>query len=89
MSCGDAERARRSRIIEELESYTRGEKLGPFARPGWLRELFTWTQKQVAPLGLRVTGGFRQLNASPTSASSVWKPMTARSGSRRRGTQLT
>jgi len=52
--------------LAELESYARGERLGPFARPGWLRELFTWTQKQVAPLGLRVTGGFRQLNASPT-----------------------
>ncbi len=52
--------------LDELESYTRGERLGPFARPGWLRELFRWTQEQVAPLGLRVTGSFRQLNASPT-----------------------
>ena len=52
--------------LEELDSYARGERPGPFARPGWLRELFSWTQEQVAPLGLRVTGGFRQLNASPT-----------------------
>ena len=52
--------------LDELNSYTKGEKAAPFARPGWLRELFTWTQEQVALLGLRVTGGFRQLNASPT-----------------------
>jgi len=52
--------------LAELDSYARGEKLGPFARPGWLRELFEWAQEQVSPLGLRVTGQFRQLNASPT-----------------------
>lgn len=52
--------------LEELDSHARGEKLGPFARPGWLRELFQWAQEQVSPLGLRVTGEFRQLNASPT-----------------------
>jgi hypothetical protein len=52
--------------LEELDSYVRGEKTGAFARPGWLRELFRWTEEQVAPLGLRVTGGFRQWNASPT-----------------------
>jgi hypothetical protein len=52
--------------LEELDSYMKGEKPGPFAKPGWLRELFRWTEEQVAPLGLRVTGGFRQWNASPT-----------------------
>jgi hypothetical protein len=52
--------------LEELDSYARGEKTGPFAKPGWLRELFRWAEEQVAPLGLRVTGGFRQWNASPT-----------------------
>ena len=52
--------------LAELDSYARGEKLGPFARPGWMRELFQWVQEQVSPLGLRVTGEFRQLNASPT-----------------------
>lgn len=31
-----------------------------------MRELFQWVQEQVSPLGLRVTGEFRQLNASPT-----------------------
>ena len=37
--------------------------IGPFARPGWLRELFAWAQTQIDPLGLRVTGAIRQLNA--------------------------
>ncbi len=52
--------------LEELGSFARGETPGPFARPSWLRELFEWAQEQVGPLGLRLTGGFRQLNASPT-----------------------
>jgi hypothetical protein len=65
--CGDArDLVLIKEALEELESYVRGEKAGPFARPGWLRELFRWTEEQVAPLGLRVTGGFRQWNASPT-----------------------
>jgi hypothetical protein len=65
--CGDAEQAAAIReSLGELDAYVRGKKTGPFARPGWLRELFRWTEEQVAPLGLRVTGGFRQWNASPT-----------------------
>ena len=52
--------------LEELASFATGETPGPFARPGWLRKLFEWAQEQVGPLGLRLTGGFRQLNASPT-----------------------
>jgi hypothetical protein len=49
----------------ELNSYATGEKPGPFGRAGWLPELFQWAEEQVAPLGLRLTGRFRQLNASP------------------------
>jgi ADP-ribose pyrophosphatase YjhB (NUDIX family) len=65
--CRDAREAQAIReSLEELDAYVREEKTGPFARPGWLRELFRWTEEQVAPLGLRITGGFRQLNASPT-----------------------
>jgi hypothetical protein len=65
--CSDAGEAAAIReSFEELDAYVRGEKMGPFARPGWLRELSSWAQEQVAPLGLRVTGGFRQWNASPT-----------------------
>jgi len=65
--CSDAREAAAVRnSLEELDSYARGEKTGPFARPGWLRELFRWTEEQVAPLGLRLSGSFRQWNASPT-----------------------
>lgn len=52
--------------LAELEDYRASEKAGPLARPGWLRELFHWTREQVMPLGVQLTGGFRQLNASPT-----------------------
>ncbi|HET8922535.1 MAG TPA: phosphotransferase [Candidatus Acidoferrum sp.] len=66
-NCDDAGEAAAIReALGELDSYGRGERPGPFARPGWLRELFRWTEEQVAPLGIRVTGGFRQWNASPT-----------------------
>ena len=50
----------------ELATYTSGDRPGPFAKPGWLRELFRWVYEQTAPLKLRLTGGFRQFNASPT-----------------------
>ena len=51
-----------------------------FARPGWLAELFAWVEQQLAPLGLHLTGPFRQLNASPsfsliqleTNNAAVW-----------------
>ena len=67
VDCSNAEQAAAIReSLEELDSYARSEKTGPFARPGWLRELFQWAEEQVSPLGLRVTGGFRQWNASPT-----------------------
>jgi len=39
---------------------------GFFATPGWLREVSIWVQSQATQLGLRLTGEFRQLNASPT-----------------------
>ena len=52
--------------IEELDACATNEKAGPFTRPGWLAELLRWTQEQIAPVGLRLTGAFQQLNASPT-----------------------
>jgi hypothetical protein len=61
---GEAEGVRKALV--ELNSYAVGEKPGPFGRAGWLRELFQWAQEQTAPLGLRLTGSFQQLNASPT-----------------------
>jgi hypothetical protein len=80
-NCVDAEEGTQIReSLAELDSYTKGVKSGPFARPGWLRELFRWTEEQVTPLGLRLTGSFRQLNASPafsllrmeTNDGAVW-----------------
>ena len=65
--CSSAEEAAVIRkTFAELHLYASGEKPGPFAKPGWLRELFQWTHEQIAPLGLRLTGEFRQYNASPT-----------------------
>lgn len=66
--------------LAEIDSYRKGERAGQFGRPGWMRELFRWTQEQLVPLGLNLTGAFRQLNASPTfslirletNASAVW-----------------
>jgi len=53
-------------MLRELTAYATNEKPGPFARPGWLRDLCRWVEGQLAPFGLRLTGGIRQLNASPT-----------------------
>jgi len=65
--CSNAEEAALIRkAFAELNLYAKGEKPGPFAKPGWLRQLFQWTYEQIAPLGLRLTGEFRQYNASPT-----------------------
>jgi Phosphotransferase enzyme family len=66
-NCRDDEEAEVVRgALAELNSFAVGEKPGPFGRPGWLRELFAWVEEEVAPLGLRLTGNFRQLNAGPT-----------------------
>lgn len=65
--CSEAEEAAIIRdAFAELASNTAGDKPGPFAKPGWLGELFQWAYEQTAPLGLRLTGNFRQFNASPT-----------------------
>lgn len=65
--CVEASEARLIQdAIEELDTYATNEETRRFARAGWLEELFRWTQEQIAPLGLALTGAFRQLNASPT-----------------------
>lgn len=66
--------------IEELETHRKQPKRAPFARAGWLADLFRWVAERIAPVGLRLTGGFTQLNASPafslvrleTDSSPVW-----------------
>lgn len=75
--------------LKELRACAADERAGPFARPGWLSELFRWTQEQIAQLGLRLTGAFQQLNASPTfslirletEAGAVWFKATGQPNS--------
>jgi Phosphotransferase enzyme family len=39
--------------------------VGPFTTLGWFEELRGWVEEIVGPLGFRLKGSFRQLNASP------------------------
>lgn len=55
-----------SEALGQLQQYSGERDAAPLAKPGWLRELFGWVEQQVKPLGLRLTGGFRQLNAAPS-----------------------
>ncbi len=52
--------------LREMDSYVSESKKGPFGRPGWLRDLFTWSQEQLGPWGFRANGNFRQFNFGPT-----------------------
>jgi hypothetical protein len=53
-------------VFREAIACTENQIAGPFAKPGWLKELLEWAQAQVYPLELRMTGLIRQLNASST-----------------------
>ena len=57
-----------SAAIRDMRCSPENETVGPFARLGWIEELLNWAQNEVAPLGLRVTREFCQLNASPCFA---------------------
>lgn len=67
-------------LLQELRRYVASPDSNPFARPACLRDLFNWVQQQIAPRGLRLTGGFRQFNAGPsfslirieTTGPAVW-----------------
>lgn len=52
--------------LDEAQRYVAKPQTGAFGRPGWIRELFEWVHTQVAPLGMRLTGDFQQLNGGPT-----------------------
>jgi hypothetical protein len=52
--------------LEELGRYAAEPRKQPFAKPGWITELFNWAQDRIVPLELKLTGGFEQLNASPS-----------------------
>jgi len=66
--------------FEELERHIAQPSQSPFAKPGWIRELSKWTQSQIEPLDLQLTGKFTQLNAGPsfslirmeTTGPAVW-----------------
>ena len=60
------DRAVIEKSIKQWAAHRREPSRTPFAKPGWLSELFAWAQEQLAPLGLRLTDSCRQLNASPT-----------------------
>lgn len=52
--------------IALLNHYRNGQLPGFFGKPGWLAIVFAWVESQASGVGLRLTGKFRQLNASPT-----------------------
>jgi Phosphotransferase enzyme family len=54
------------RSAEKLAEHRGDESSGAFARPGWLEGVRCWVAAQAVAAGLRLTGRFRQLNASPT-----------------------
>jgi hypothetical protein len=66
--------------LSALSHDTETGNAGPFAKPGWLRELCDWIAQQIEPLKFRLTGNFRQLNASSsfslirfeTTDAAVW-----------------
>jgi hypothetical protein len=65
------------------------------AKPGWIQSLLNWVHQEVAPLGMKLTGGIQQFNASSTSAllrfetdgSAVWFKVA--SGAQRREMDFT
>jgi hypothetical protein len=54
--------------LRQMGEFENGQVFGPFAKPGWIEDLFRWTEEQIDPYRLRLTGNFRQLNASAAFA---------------------
>jgi Phosphotransferase enzyme family len=67
------------KCLVRLDGYER-DPASPFARRGWLASLRNWTADFIRPLGLELTGPFRQYNAGPcfnlirfeTNGPAVW-----------------
>jgi len=55
----------RQAVEQSIASVENGHS-GPFATLGWFHELGRWVQDEISSQGLRLSGRFRQLNASPT-----------------------
>jgi aminoglycoside phosphotransferase (APT) family kinase protein len=77
----DAEDSRRiCNALRTLSYHDESLSEGPFAKPGWLREMCGWIARQIEPLKIRLTSNFQQLNASSsfslmrfeTSGPAVW-----------------
>jgi aminoglycoside phosphotransferase (APT) family kinase protein len=77
----DADNFRRiSKALRTLSRHDQSCSDGPFAKPGWLREMCSWIAQQIEPMKIRLTGNFRQLNASSsfslirfeTTGPAVW-----------------
>lgn len=66
--------------LDHASAAVRDGSLGTFARLHWFEELYDWVGRTIAPRTLRLTGNFRQLNASPsfslirfeTNGPAVW-----------------
>jgi len=63
----EEERLTITSAMREFQARTHGLQDEPFARPGWMADLFNWARAQL-PRELHLTGGFQQLNAEPTFA---------------------
>ena len=77
----DAEHSRRiCNALRTLSHHDESRSEGPFAKPGWLREMCSWIAQQIEPMKIRLTGNFRQLNGSSsfslmrfeTTGPAVW-----------------
>jgi hypothetical protein len=55
-------------MLRQIAEFQNGRTIGPFGRPGWIEELFSWVQHEIGPYELHLSGHFQQLNASPTFA---------------------
>jgi hypothetical protein len=82
-------------VLEELKLHAATPDAYPFARPGWIDDLFAWVELQIQPLHL--TGHFQQLNASPTfslirietTAAAVWFKATGEPNAHERDVTVT
>src|SRR5258708_13856109 len=53
-------------MLRQLTEFQSGSTVGPFGRPGWVEELFSWVQSAIEQYGLHLSGEFLQLNGRRT-----------------------
>jgi Phosphotransferase enzyme family len=51
-----------------LDQYRRGQLSSAFGKPGWLGVVRDWVTAEATKIGLRLTGNFLQLGATPSSS---------------------